>query len=368
MKKSLEHIDHLVLGFLEQHLVETEAPFAGLFSLYPRSSAPDLYGMLDAAYILQTIGGLADLTDKSSRETWAERILACQDDQGWFSRKNLRGHSLEHATAYAIGALLLLELESDERYVKRIKPLEGMNPLLSDAKEMMRWLRRLDFRITPQSILQKKLGWHYIWRGSHVGGGIPAAVGMTKDLIAQWWPGQVDVNQWFEKYFDWLDCHVNAGTGYWQRAFWNYIYRKPTLIDMGGAVHFFWIYEAMGRSFPYPEAVITSTLSLQKSGGLYKNHPFCIDLDGNFCLIRSYLQLPEDKRAIYKDRVYGSSEKNFEAIIHTFIQQPLEKIYNDSHGLPGALAALSECCKLPEFKYSDALKHWQNPLDKAWWL
>jgi len=370
MKDALLSIAEETEQFLSQHHVGNLSgfPLSGTFSLYRESTAPDLYGMIDAVYTLHIVGILSERTTRSSRETWAKQLLDCQDEKGWFSKRNLRGHPREHATAYTIAALRLLKIEADEQYVPSVKLIDDLKPILTNQDAFLRWITWLDFCPTPWDILDKKLGWHYIWRGSHVGGGVPAIVGMTRDLIEQWWPGQVDLDQWFTWYFDWLDTRANPGTGYWQRAFWNLIYRKPTLIDMGGAVHFFWIYEALDRPFPYPEAVIESTLKLQQTNGLYKDHPFCIDLDGNFCLIRSYLQLPEERKSLYRDRVYDAAEKNFEAIVKALTEKPLEEIYDDSHGLPGALAALVECTKLPDFKYADALLDWQHPLDKVWWL
>lgn len=371
MQNQVEKIIQQTLSFLELYVTETSSRndfIDGAFSLHTNRSVADLYGSIDAAYTLYTLGMLPQKTNCASRKTWAKTILTFQNDGGEFTRLNLRGHPKEHATAYAIAALHLLQIESDEDYVSQIKPLTGLLPILTDRAAFLRWINMLDFRLAPRSILKKNLGWHYIWRGSHVGGGIPAAIGMTRHLCESWWPGQVDVEQWFIWYFEWLDAHVNPHTGYWQRAFWNLLYRKPTLIDMGGAVHFFWIYEALGRPFPYPEAVIESTLTLQRPDGLYKDHPFCIDLDGNYCLIRAYLQLPEEKQSVYRDRVYRSAERNFEAVVKALTAQPLEEIYTDSHGLPGALAALVECTKLPGFKYTEALAGWQHPLDKAWWL
>jgi len=370
MKAELSTIEKRAEHFLGRHFVGKDygPPLRGDFALLSESASVDLYGMADAVHILHTLGTLAQETDRSSRERWAEQLLGCQDDGGWFSRRNVRGHSHEHATAYAISALRLLEVDTEERYASQVSRIDHIKPILTDQHALLDWITRLDSRLTPWDVLKKKLGWHYIWRGSHVGGGIPAAIGMTRDLIEQWWGGEVDVDQWFNWYFDWLDAHINPKTGYWQRAFWNTVYRKPTLIDMGGAVHFLWIYEAMGRPFPYPEAIIDSTLSLQRPSGLYKDHPFCIDLDANFCLVRSFLQLSSTRQEIYRERVYRAAERNFEAIVKALTTQPLEEIYDDSHGLPGALAALVECTKLPSFKYGEALSEWQHPLDKAWWL
>lgn len=358
------------LNFLIAHHIGSRenAYFAGDFSLYRHIDRPNLYGMIDAVYILYTLGKLTEKTNSSSRAKWAENILACQDELGWFSRLNLRGHPREHATAYAIGALRLLEVEPDEHYVDRVKPIVPLLPILTNYRYFLRWISALDFRWSPESILRKNLGWHYIWRGSHVGGGVAAIIGMLYPILEHWWPGQVDVEQWFGWYFEWLDAHANPQTGYWQRALWNLVYRKPTLVDMGGAVHFFWVYEALKRPFPYPEAVIRSTLSLQRPDGLYKDRPFCIDFDGNFCLVRAYLQLPLERQILYKRQVYQAVEKSFEAIVRFLTTQPLEAVYADSHGLPGALAALMECTKLPDFKYAELIEDWQHPLDRAWWL
>jgi hypothetical protein len=372
-----EHIhilEKIIEDFLHLHIPDgfhqsfANGTFEGQMSLIKNEPLGDLYGMLDSAYILFTLGWLPEKTNGDSRKIWANQILLCQDDDGWFSKRNFRGHSPEHATAYAIGALRLLEIESNEDYLGQIKPIAAIKPIMTDRIAFERWLNVLDFRFSPKSILQKKLGWHYIWRGSHVGGGIPAAIGMMKEFAEQWWPGQLDVEQLFNWYFEWLDTHANPQTGYWQRAFWNLLYRKPTLIDMGGAVHFLWIYESLGRPFPFPQAIVESTLSLQKEDGLYKDHPFCIDLDGNFCMIRAYLQLPEEQQNQYHERVYRAANRNFEAIVQRLTERPLHEIYSDSHGLPGALAALVECTKLPDFQYTEALNGWQHPLDKVWWL
>ncbi|HNT78217.1 MAG TPA: hypothetical protein PKH77_24650, partial [Anaerolineae bacterium] len=246
MQQRLLDLVQRIESFLNQHRCGDVLPLSGEFSLCRSATEPDLYGMLDAAYTFHTLGLLLQKTDVASREVWATRILDCQDEQSWFTRHSLRGHPREHATAYAIAALHLLQIEPEEDYVSQIKPLTALLPILTNRTAFLHWINALDFRLDPRSILKKNLGWHYIWRGSHVGGGIPAAVGMTRHLFEQWWPGQVDVDRWFAWYFEWLDAQVNPKTGYWQRAIWNLVYRKPTLIDMGGAVHFFWIYEALG--------------------------------------------------------------------------------------------------------------------------
>lgn len=338
----------------------------GEFSFYPSQEEEDLYGMLDAVYSLYIIDKLNKITNKENRKIWADRILSCQDKQGWFAKRNLKGHSKEHATAYAIGALRLLEIEENEDYVSRIKPLEGIREIFKNKKSFKKWIKSLGFKITLDDPVGHA-GWHYIWRSSHLGGGIAAALGMTKHLHKDWWP-ETDTKKWFDWYFDWLDEKVNKKTGYWQRAFWNWFVPGGTLIDMAGAVHFYWVYEKYGHPLPYPEKIIQSTLKVQKESGLYRHYPMCIDLDGNFCLIRAFNQLSPELQKKYFNEVNHSLTKNFQAVITYLDEHPLEEVYNDSHGLPGALAALAECQEFEGFSLMEEAKQFNNPFDKAWWL
>lgn len=364
-------IEDKVLEFLRLHEVGDSSrsgrPFDGSFSLHRSSSEPDLYGMIDAVYILFTLDRLGDLTTRASREVWAGRILACQDEAGWFSLRNHRGHPREHATAYAVGALRLLEVEEGESYLDRVRPFEGIRAILSSRPAFLKWIRRMGFNGLGD-IPKKNVGWHHVWRGSHVGGGVPAALGMMRDYVDGWWPGQVSLDEWFGWYFDWLDSEVNPSTGFWQRAFWNLVVRRPTIIDLGGATHFLWVYEAYGRRFRFPARIIESTISLQRPTGLYREHPYCIDLDANFCIIRSYLQLPPDIQREMQPMVIQAVRRNFDAVARILLEGDLTRVYSDLHGPPGALAALVECTKMPGFAAGQAVSRWRHVLDYTWWL
>lgn len=338
----------------------------GKFSLKQDSDEWDLYGCIDAVYSLWILNELVENTNVESRQSWSQKILSCQDDNGWFIKRNLRGHSKEHATAYAISALKLLEIEESESYVEQAKPLNGIKDIFKTQRNFNKWINQLGFKITLDDPVGHA-GWHYIWRSSHLGGGIAAALGMTRKYHKKWWPG-TDTDRWFKWYFEWLDNEVNPQTGYWQRAFWNWFVTGATLIDMAGAVHFYWIYEKYGHSLPYPEKIIESTLKVQKKSGLYRDYPMCIDLDGNFCLTRAFNQLSEDKKEQYFDDVNKALTDNFEAVVHYLNSHPLEDIYSDSHGLPGALAALAECQEFKGFSKMEGASMFNNSFDKVWWL
>ena len=60
---------------------------------------------------------------------------------------------------------------------------------------------------------------------------------------------------------------------------------------MGGAVHLYWIAEKIAAPIPHPAALAASTAALLRETGLYENEPYCIDLDGSFCIARALPQL-----------------------------------------------------------------------------
>jgi hypothetical protein len=363
----LKLLEKKLHNFVKAFYVDEEyQQFDGSFALVSNNTVWDLYGTIDAVYSLWILNEIQNNTSRNSRIEWSQKILSCQDENGWFTKRNFRGHSKEHATAYAIGALRLLEIDNGESYVSKVKPLEGIKEIFKDKKTFEKWINRLGFKITLDDPVGHA-GWHYIWRSSHLGGGIAAALGMTKEFHKDWWP-EANTEEWFTWYFSWLDRKVNKKTGYWQRAFWNWIIPGGTLIDMAGAVHFYWVYEKYGQPLPYPEKIIKSTLKVQKVTGLYRHYPMCIDLDGNFCLIRAYSQLSPELQEEYFEVVNNSLEKNFTAVIEYLEEHPLEAVYNDSHGLPGALAALAECQEFEGFTLMEEAKKFKNPFEKVWWL
>ena len=313
------------------------------------------------------IGKLAEYTTRNSRKEWAKKIKSCQGDDGWFTKKNYRKHSKEHATAYSVGALKLLEIDSDEFYCKTIDPIIDLLEFIKDERKTSVLMEKMGFKLTINN-LSANLGWHYIWKSSHLAGGIAASIFMLKDEIGNWSNSNYDINQWFKQWFDWLDERINPKTGLWQRAFWNKLYKKPTLIDMGGAVHFLWIYSAFNKNFSYKMNLINSVLSIQKDNGLYKKQPFCIDFDANFCLVRSFDQLNLSNQMAISSKIEESLNKNSNKIIKILSTVIFNEIYNDTHGLPGALAALVECKGFKSFNNFEGMENWNNPFNKVCWL
>ena len=358
--KFLKHI----MDFINDFSIDKDENYlSGNFSLLRSQPSRDLYGMIDIIYILSIINELQNLTNKESRSIWAKRILECQDTEGWFTKNNYRGHVKEHATAYALGGLKLLEITDEENYIKDIRPLNGLKKYFNNNS----FLHLMKYQGMKLSInnFKKHLGWNYIWNASHISGGIAASIGQTQDLMENWWGSSVNAKEWLDNYCEFLTNYINIDTGLWQRAVWNVFIHKPTTIDLGGAAHFYWIYEKHKYTYPNPENLIDSILCLQKESGLYKGHPFCIDFDANFCLLRAYSHLDSESRTKYLKIVQNSIKKNIDAIEYYFHYTQPSNWYEDTHGLPGALAALVESNNIiSDSKY----KNWKNPFNKVWWL
>ncbi|MBD3316124.1 MAG: hypothetical protein GF344_10075 [Chitinivibrionales bacterium] len=332
------------------------------FSFRPGAGEPDLYGTIDAVYALHIAGLLEECSSPSERVQWAQEIRGCRDSQGWFTKRNYRGHGREHATAYALGGLRLL---GDTEPCGSIVELE---PILSDERSFSKWINRLGFQ-SLRDIARKNLGWHYLWRSSHIGGGVAAIVGEMKDRGEIWIGAPHGPDAWLSRFLDWLDMRPKKSTGLWQRALWQFFYRKPTVIDLGGAAHFWWIYEKCNRPIPYPANLIPSIVSVQKPNGLYKGEtPFCIDFDAVNGIITAISQLNAKEHGNAYSSAATSIEKSWNALIAILSSVDLSTLYPHSHGLPGALAALAECGRMPNARYAELLKDFRPILCDTWWL
>lgn len=335
--------------------------WAGRFGFRPGAPRPDLFGTVDAVYVLAAVGALADLTTTASRAEWAGLILDHQDPvTGWFGHDNLRGHGVEHATAYAIGALTLLEVDEDEDHLGAVRALTAVEPLLEDPNRTARWLERMGLELSLRGLRRRRLGWHHVWSGSHVAGGVITAVAMTRRCHGRWWP-RVDTRAWLSRTAGWLHREVDPGTGLWQKAFWNRLVRKPTLVDLGGAAHLLWAMGAAGRPVPHPEPLVRSVLGLQRPGGGFGRVPSCLDFDAAWCLrtAAGFAGSPELEQLVAE-----GTDRLAVHLAEALSTLDWSAAYPDSHGLPGALAALLEArlgAGLPS-------GGWLRPFDRVCWL
>ena len=322
---------------------------AGDFSLIRGNKKPSLYGICDMVFNLFIPNKIENYIDShkiENKDAWIKKIQSYQDPKtGWFKDRyfNYRFRSpltgqWEHATAFAVSALKLLN-STPKYYFKFINKLDT-------RKRVEKWLKR-----GPEWGL-------FIWPGSHRGGGIGA-------IIATLGPDIYPHINFFDWYFEWLDRRADPDVGFW-RIGWNHKLKKRlTKHELGGAIHYYWIYKFMNHSIPYPKKVIDSTLNLQNELGLWDNNvSYCIDLDAIFSLLRCENQLngyriKEITQAIIKYLDYTIPTLNDKDFLFNH--------YTSAHKLTGCLGAIAEIYKFRPLLFDSSIKFNQS-LDITPWI
>lgn len=314
----------------------------GYFSVRRNQTNPSLYGLTDMVYNLvipNRLNQYLSIHKDIKKEIWIKKIKAFQNPKnGWFKEPgfNFGFHFKEHSTAFAISALDLLG--GSPKYNLKIKNK------LNTEKRVIRWLKK-----TPE--------WGLLfWAGSHRGGGVGAIFATLNNYPH---------NNFFDWYFEWLDERADPDVGYW-RIGWNHKFKKRlTIQELGGSIHYYWIYEYLNRPIPYPEKVIDSTLFLQNENGLWDGDvSYCIDLDAIFALMRCQRNIGEYRKEDIKNAIL----KYLEYTIPTLNDREfLFNRYDTSHRLTGCLEAIAEIYKFyPElFDFSE---DWIETLDCTPWI
>lgn len=243
----LRMIREETLAYFES-LRDKEGPY-GCYRQGP-GKRTDLYASLDIA-LARTIMGedlQATLTEEQ-RTQWVDHINSyCY---GGIYEDRLK-HSPEHANGMVIGAL---------------GPLGGKQTVpcpLYDAfltkEQVVAWLDRINWRLQ--------------WRASHLFWGGMHCFSMSRRCTDEW-------REWV---FDWLDAELDPETGWWRKG----VPHANRMQPLGGSVHIVPMYEHHGRTFPYPERVIDSTLALQFENGCWRNSTTFtmsyLDLDALYAL------------------------------------------------------------------------------------
>ncbi len=303
---------------------EARAPLGralqGAFSSRP-GAAPDLYGACDAAFALWILGELDARSDADGRRAWAARIAAFQDpDRGWFDRSLLPGHGVPHATAFATAALRLLGEAPDH-------PLRYAEVLFADRAAVDAWLE--GFR------------WGQIWTGSHAAGAAAAVLDAPRGVVLP--------EDWTRQLLAALSERVDPRTGFWKRAPHDRLWRRPTAVDLGGAAHFWWLYDRLGQPVPHPERVIDGILGLQRRSGLWGSRvfggafPHGLDLDALHGLRVAWRAADAGFRASCHSRLLAGLAR-YAAAADRLLNPPgaVERWFRGPHKLVGTLNALAE--------------------------
>jgi len=317
----------------------------GNFKVVRDKNKTSLYGICDMVFNLNITDELNTYIKKHDYENidkWIERIQTFQNPKnGWFKEGlfNHGGHFKEHSTAFAISALKLLD--ASPKY-----PLT-ISKKLNTQKKVEKWLKK-----GPE--------WGLLyWSGSHRGGGIGS-------IFATLGPEHYPHEKFFNWYFNWLDKNADPLVGFW-RIGWIHKIKKKRLTkhELGGAVHYYWVYEFLKHPWPYPEKIINSTLLLQNEKGTWhKNFSYCIDLDAIFCLTRCCKQT----NGYREEDIKNSLLKYLDYVIEKMNDKRfLFETYVSAHKLTGYVCAMAEIYNfMPEV--FDLTRPWIQTLDITPWI
>jgi hypothetical protein len=340
----LSQIDSYLQSYHHPNTPFDRENLQGDFSYKP-SRRPDMYGSADMVYLLFAIGELEKRTTTEGRKAWAEKLKNYQDPiTGWFNIRNETLHGNAHATAYLTGALKLLGAQPKHDF-------HWAQNRFSSFKRVKTWL--------------DNFAWIRIWPGSHKMGEI-AALSVTEKI-------KPDEIQWV---FQALDQRAHPENGFWMHR----LFSVPGQQALGGASHFWWIYQYHKKDIPKPKAAIDHILRLQEKNGFWDSQlfgadsPYCIDLDSINGLRFAFHQIKKQSQASYKEKEILESVRLFVTKAHEVLNQKdsLKKLYKNSHKLPGAVIAIAEANlfyqELTGESLIDTPIQWQSPLPVAAWL
>ncbi len=333
---------------------DPEVPFdpvdlKGHFSI-DAGGETDLYGTADIAYVLWITDQLEERTSAAGRAEWASVINRFQNPEtGLFDRGNDSGESTMHATAFATAALALLGHSP-------ATPHFWAEELFADREAIDAWL--------------DGFGWNQIWSGSHEAGAIAAILDA---------PGGIDLpTDWEEVAIQALEDRIDPATGYWKNGVMDVVLRRPNTIDLGGAAHFWWLYDHMDLEIPYPALAIEGILRTQKPSGIWGTRlfnapiPQGIDFDAMNGYLLAWRVLSQSEREEYLPRIEESVNRYARAVyMHLSPAGAMQDLYHSTHKLVGLMNAIAETNEL-----SDALgiprtfqteREWRSALRAVAW-
>ncbi len=304
----------------------------------------DLYGAADAAYALWVLGDLDACTMPDGRRRWAARIQSYQNgESGWFDRGLLPGHGAPHATAFATGALVLLGS-------RPLHPLRYAEGLFGDRARVDAWLD--GFR------------WSQVWTGSHAAGAAAAVLDAPQGLELP--------EAWADTVLAALGERLDPRTGFWKRALHDRVLRRPTTLDLGGAAHFWWLFDRCGRPIPRPEQAADGILALQRRSGLWGSRlfggafPQGIDFDALHGLRVAWRDASGGFRRARRERLARALER-YTGTAHAMLtaRGAVARLFRAPHKLVGTLNALAELDALAQAVFGHRCTAMRRPLRSA---
>ena len=333
----------------------------GHFSSREGEAAGDLFGSIDALYVLATLGRLEAATTADSRERWVEFLHSFQSPDGWFRSRDRQKHGRVHATAYALGGLALLG------------EIDGADPFADlGAIEIGPDLERRYLAPWRELSIAQRV---HFWRGSHNVAGLAAVVGQLgaaghADKLCLSVAPDVWLSRWTDAALGALDERSGLWilTPRWLESAFGLVYRlrhRPEYGHIGGAAHVFWILRKVGIGVPRPRELSEWVLSKTGSRLICENEPYCLDFDRSFMIGRSHSALQDPALAEGVATLLDQSRRD---ILRFYYDREIAAWNPSSHRLPGALAAVAESDRVSRAGQSETNVGWNDVFETVWWL
>ena len=222
---------------------------AGSYARLIGGTEVELYGASDMACVLYTIGRLNPT--EAERAEWAGVLQSFQDpDTGYLLEKS-RTHTPLHNTAFAMGAMQLLEVRSKH-------PLK----FAAEHANIAAFLATFDWR-------------QRVYSDSHRGAGVASVYALAPELRS---------TAWFKTFFQTCDAAFDPVNGLMGHD-------KPPGGDsdqIGGTFHYHFLYEHFNRRMPFPQKRIDSVIGLQQLDGYWHPHNrLWLTLDAIYLMTRT---------------------------------------------------------------------------------
>lgn len=246
---------------------------AGSYARQVGAAEVELYGVADMACVLYTIGRLNPT--EQQRAEWAASLQSFQNaDTGYIVEKSPT-HSALHNTAFAMGAMQLLEARPKH-------PLK----FAEEFRDVAAFLATLDWK-------------DRVYADSHRGAGVGSVYALAPELRS---------GRWFDAYFAACDAAFDQRNGMMGQG-------KPAGGDsdqIGGTFHYQFLYEHFNRRMPFGPRRIDAVIGLQQPDGYWHatNHLW-LTLDAIYMMTRTLRYAPHRG-----DDVRGSIERAMDALMN----------------------------------------------------
>ena len=281
---------------------------AGRYPRQPGQTATALYGVADMACVLYTVGALHP--SPQARAQWADAFELLQDPAtGWFREKEPVSLTPQHNTAFALGAMQLLDLTP--KY-----------PVKTDAEyaHIGAYLNSLNWRTG-------------VYPGSHKGAGVGAIYTLVPELHS---------TSWFAEYFATCDALFDPNNGLMGRD-------KPAggdIDQVGGTFHYSFLYQFFNRQMLYPDKRIDAVLGLQRSDGYWSpNNHLWMTLDAMYLMTRTL------RYSTHRFEDVQSSVRRILKVLAQDVYSPEGRkvIFSRKDGVHSLTAAISIAAEAQEF-------------------